>query len=330
MITRNQLVLFAALTLFTPLFADAAPPTTAASNKAPIQPLDRIVAIANTEIITQTELNQKMAMVKSQLQQSNTPLPPNNVLEQQVLNNMIMESLQLQLAKKLQINVSSSDISNAIDHIAASNNLSAAAMKAKIESNGMSWVNYRNEIKKEMTMAKLQQLEISRSIHISDQEVQDIQKQYQNQQQTNQQYHLLNILIPIPDAPSPTQIEAAQAKANTILQKLQQGANFQQMAVAESSGQEALKGGDLDWHSLAELPTAFADQLANKPVGSLIGPIRTGNGFHILKIIATRAGSSAALTSDQAKQLLYRRKFEQGLGQWLQQLRSSVYVKVLL
>ena len=131
------------------------------------------------------------------------------------------------------------------------------------------------------------------------------------------------------NSPSSQEIAAAQKRAQQLINQLQQGANFQQLAAANSAGNEALQGGDLGWRKLAELPTVFANQITAMHLGQVGDPIRAGNGFHILKLVDVR-NSAKKLTLDQIRQFIFERKFTEQLEAWIQQLRDSSYVKILL
>ena len=170
---------------------------------------------------------------------------------------------------------------------------------------------------------------IAPQVTVTDQEVKAFLQNYSQQSHPDTEYHVYDILIPLNNSPSSQEIAAAQKRAQQLINQLQQGANFQQLAAANSAGNEALQGGDLGWRKLAELPTVFANQITAMHLGQVGDPIRAGNGFHILKLVDVR-NSAKKLTLDQIRQFIFERKFTEQLEAWIQQLRDSSYVKILL
>jgi peptidyl-prolyl cis-trans isomerase SurA len=290
---------------------------------SPAVSLDRIVAIVNDGVVTQNQLDAEMSSIKQQLEQANTPIPPTNQLRHQVLEHLIDQSLQLQLAKKAGIEVSDADVTKAIGDIANRNGLTIDQLRVKIAEQGLNYQIYRDSIQKQIAITQLQRKEIAPSITITDQEVDDMLAALKRQGPTNPVYHIQHILITLPEAPSSEQMVHAKQKADELLIKLRAGANFQEAAVAESGDSQALQGGDLGWRKAAELPEIFANYLKTMTVGDVAGPIRTGNGFHILKLAGIRGGdvtkhqttqyhirhilikTTVITTDDQAKLRLY-------------------------
>jgi peptidyl-prolyl cis-trans isomerase SurA len=289
-------------------------------------PLDKIVVIVNDSVITQSEIDQAMSMAKQQLAHSNTPLPSNKELRNQVINSLISRNIQRQMVKRAGIKISESELNNAITKIARGNRMSLTQLKQAVQASGINYTEYRKNIREQIAFSRLQQQEIGRDINVTNQEINTFLSTYKNVRRPNAEYHLQDILVPLSDTPSPTEIQQAREKAQGIVKRLNKGANFKQLAAAQSAGREALKGGDLGWKKLAEMPTIFADQIKNMKIGQIAGPLRAPNGFHIIKVTGIK-GSLQKLTRDQIRELIFRRKFEQKLQTWLQQLRAGAYVK---
>ena len=297
-------------------------------SNAGIVPLDGIIAIVNSQVITTEELRQAMILAKEQMNAEQIPLPNETVLRRQVLNAMINRTLQLEYAKKMNIQVSDEELNQAIVNIAKENHLTLDELRASIVARGMNYEEYRGQIREQIIISQLQQRVITPEITVSDQEVDTFAKNYVHQNHSDTEYHVFDILIPLSNTPSSEAIVAAQKRAQQLTAQLRKGANFQALAAANSAGQQALQGGDLGWRKLAELPTVFAEQVNALNIGQVSDPIRAANGFHIIKLVDLR-NSSKNLTPEQIKQSIFERKYTEQLEIWLQQLRDSSYVKIM-
>lgn len=255
--------------------------------------LDKAIVIVNNSVITETELNSQITVLRQQLKLKKVELPPENVLRKQVLNHLIDVDLQLQLAKNNDMDVDSSELDNAISKIAHDNKLTVAQMRQEIEKQGISWKSYRENLRKEILIGRLQQQAVSKDIIVSNQQVDDYMKTFERSAKEQQAYHLHNIVISLPEEPTSEQVKKAKAKAENILARIKQGQDFSKMAIAESSGEYALEGGDLGERRLAELPEVFVEKVSQMNVGDVSEPIRTGNGFQLLKLVAVTGGQTS-------------------------------------
>lgn len=308
--------------------------TDSANYSASVTPVNRIVAVVNNDVITQTQLDQQMAVVKSQLHQHHVALPSNQELAQQVLNQLINRQLQLQLAERNHIQASNQDINQAIQNIAQQNQTTPAQIYQQQAANGLDRQAFRQEVRDDIIVQKLQQAVMSSQITITPQEVQNYIQRTQGNPQAQKQYHLADILIALPSAPTPQQISNAEQRADRLVAQLRHGANFQQLAAAQSGAQNALKGGDLGWLALGEIPDAFESAVAALKPGNIAGPIRTGNGFHIIKLLGERTPAATqttttALQKQQAEQALFQSKMLEALQGWISQLRAQAYIKIM-
>jgi peptidyl-prolyl cis-trans isomerase SurA len=263
--------------------------------------MDSIVAIVNDDVITQTQLDKQIKVIKAQLKQRNVKLPADSVFKQKILQQLIDKKLQLQLAKNTGIRISNSELQTAIQQLAKQNKTSVSALYKSVEKSGLSTKEFRQEIKTEALVRKLLRRDIASRISISEQEVNDFLSNSLSTSQTMPEYHLLNILIALPDTPTPDQIEKAKTTAEKVLTKLKAGADFNKTAVDESGGNKSLQGGDLGWRKLAELPVAFANKITTMKPGNIAGPIQTPNGFHIIKFLGERSPSTSEEISEQAE-----------------------------
>ncbi len=261
--------------------------------------LDNVVAVVNDDVITQAQLNHQVRLVQQSLAKQHTPPPAKPLLRKQILEHMIVISLQKQLAEKFNMQVSDAELNQAIANIAASQHLSLNQLKSAVSKDGISFAAFQQQIREQILLQKVQHAALQDKIKISDQEVDDGLQVLKAQPDAPSMYHVQDILVALPESPTSTQLQAAKQKADSILQRLHKGANFDQVAVGESSGDEALQSGDLGWRHLAELPSVFAEQVKNQAAGAILGPIRAANGFHILKVTGVKGGAPAKHYTEQ-------------------------------
>lgn len=250
------------------------------------QPLDKVVAVVNDGVITASELNTQVELLRQQILAKKMQLPAEQVLRKQVLQHLIDVDLELQLAKQNDIVVDNTELNDAINKIAANNKITVPELKEALSRQGMAWQAYRENIRKEILIGRLQQKAVGKEISVTPEQVEEYLKIASHQDKTQYVYHLQNIVIPLPEEPTTEQLKKGRLKANELLTKIKKGDDFSQMAIAESSGEFALEGGDLGQRHLPELPEIFAKQVVKMNVGQVVGPIRTGNGYQLLKLIA--------------------------------------------
>lgn len=250
--------------------------------------LDRIVAIVNKDVITSSELDEHVARIKQQLEQKNTQLPPAAVLRKQVLNSMILDEIQLQLAKASGIRVDDEQLNRVITNIAKQNSMSLEQFRSYLQSHGYPFAKFRESIRKQIIIGQLRRNKIDDHVYVSEQEV-DNQLKKLNQADLDREYHLAQILIPLPETAGPNDIDSARQKAREVYTQLSFGADFAKTAVSVSGGQHALQGGDLGWIKQGQLPTIFANVIPDMKPGEITKPLHSASGFHIIKLIATRS-----------------------------------------
>ncbi len=247
------------------------------------QPLDKVVAVVNDGVITKSELDMQVELLRNQLIAKQVQLPAEDVLRKQVLQHLIDVDLQLQLAKQNDISVDSSDLNDAIAKIAANNNLSVTQLREEINKQGLNWQTYRENLRKEIVISRLQQRAIGKDISVTPEQVEAYLKTTQLDK-TQQTYFLQNIVIPLPEEPTTQQLNKARQKAKDLMIKIKKGDDFSRLAIAESSGEFALEGGDLGERHIAELPDVFAKEVVKMKIGEVRGPLRTGNGYQLIKL----------------------------------------------
>ena len=255
--------------------------------------IDRIAIVVDQDVIMQSELEERFEAVRSQISsQKNARMPSDDVLKKQIEEQMIIESLQLQRAGRAGIRISDEEINNTLAQIAKENNLSLNEFKEALTVDGISWSGMRSRVSRELKINRLQQGTMRRRIQVSEQEIKNFLSSELGSNLTADQYRLGHILIPIPENPSNNDLKTASSQANSIFAKIEEGDDFRALAIEFSSGQNSLEGGDLGWRKAAQLPTIFSDLVHNMEIGETRSPIRSGRGFHILKLFNKRGAST--------------------------------------
>jgi peptidyl-prolyl cis-trans isomerase SurA len=269
------------------LFATTAMAQTHAA-KPVVQEIDHIVAVTNDDVVTYTELEKRTRLVKQQLQQRQAKLPPDDILQKQILEQLIMERLQLQVAERVGIRVDDESINKVVNNIARENNFTLEQFREVLAREGYDFADFRENIRKDITISQLRKRRVENRVTVTEQEVDNYLVNIASQRGSNDEFHLGHILIAVPEAAGPEQIQAARQRAEAVLARLRLGADFDQTAIAESAGQQALAGGDLGWRKAGQMPSLFAENVMNMQVGEISDLIRSPSGFHIIKLLDRR------------------------------------------
>jgi peptidyl-prolyl cis-trans isomerase SurA len=266
--------------------------------------LDKIAAIVNDQVVTENELTAEIDLLKHRLSQKKMTLPAKAVLRKQVLDHLIDVDLQLQIAKRNNIMVEPTQVDDAIKTIAQRNKITPAALKQSIEAQGLAWKKYKANVKKEILLSRVQQGAVGQIV-VSDAEVDVFLKA--NKEDNNTLYHLKDLVVSLPEAPSPEVLKKAKVKADALIKSLRDGLNFSEAALSKSSGEFAFKGGDLGYRPLAGLPEMFAKRVIAMKVNDIVGPIRAPNGFHIIKLIEKKNDKTKkTVVLTRARQILLK------------------------
>ena len=269
-------------------------PAGAAAAQPATTDIDRIVVIVNDDVITESELARRLTETKKQLALENIKIPPDDILRKQLLDRMVLERLELQLAKQTGIHVSDADVDRAFETLARRNKLNVEDFRKAMTSNGIDLIAFRAQLRDQITIQQLLEREINNRISVSDSEVNNFLENRENLADMDVAYKLSHILIGIPESASPEAIQAAKKRAEDIDRQLKQGADFGQTAVSYSQGSDALKGGNLGWKKAGELPELFLNALKNMSPGDVSEILRGPNGYHILKLNDRRGDTQAA------------------------------------
>lgn len=290
--------------LFASLFGLLSQPLCAASPE-PIE-ADRIVAVVGEEAITYYDLQSRLAAALKQLQRQGTPLPPQDVLERQMLERLIMERVQLQYARDTGLRIDDNQLDQAIWRIAANNKLTPQQFRAVLEKDGVPYAQFREDIRNEMVTVRLREREVDSKLVISDGEIDN----YLANQAANgggEEVKLAHILLRAPESASPEQLQKLRARGEQALARARAGENFAELTAAYSDAPDALQGGDLGWRTLDRLPTLYAEAGAKLEPGGVSDLLRSSAGFHILKLIDKRGGSGpASIQQTHARHILIR------------------------
>jgi peptidyl-prolyl cis-trans isomerase SurA len=281
-----------------------AAPSPAAAQSLPAEPLDRIVAVVDEDVVLKSELDTQVNRVMAQYANSPQQLPPRDVLEHQVLERLILQKLQLTRADSNGVKVSDAEVDQALTGLAAQNHLDLSQLRQAIQAQGMDYEQFRRSVRDELVVQRLRQRVVQSRVQVSDAEVDTLLK---NGALHRGQLHLGYILISVPDGATPDQIEAAKKKADDTKQQIDGGMDFAAAAIRYSDAPNALEGGDLGWRNADELPPAFADASDKMQEGDVSAPMRGPNGFHIIKLLGKKDANAAQLVTEfHARHILFK------------------------
>ncbi len=255
------------------------------SSWAKPQLLDRILVQVEEDIILQSELEQAKKEVVLRLKTQNTPLPPDEVLTKQVLEQLINTKLQVQRAEMSGIRVSNEEVDKAVRGVAKRNGLTVPQLRQALEADGVNFNHFLQNIRNELIIGRLRQRVARAKVDVTDSEIDLFLEQHKGQ---DEEFHLAHILVPLSTNPSPEEARAAVEKIQMIRQKIEDGMDFAEAAVSYSQGQTALQGGDLGWRAASKLPQSMVDQLSKMKAGEVSEPVRGPGGLHLIKLIETR------------------------------------------
>jgi len=296
---------------------------------AKTESLDRVVAFVNDTVITQSELDSNIKAAKQQLTMEHKPIPDNATLRKQALDRIVYDSLVLQIAKRNKMEITKEELDQALLNMAKSNHMDLDQMKFTLQNQGTTFDAFSKRIQKQMLIQRIQQQALASKINVTDAEIDTYIKSETNKKLGSGEYHLIHMVVPIPEGATSTQIAAAKARANAVHKKIASGESFEKLATASSNGADALTGGDLGWRKAGEIPSVFSKALASMKVGDMSKPLQAPNGFHILKLVEAK-NDSTKLSRQDVKNQLSRRKFDESLEVWLKQLRDQSFVKITL
>ena len=274
--------------------------TQLATTPSRIVAVDRIVAVVNDEVITQNDLAERVQLVVRQLQRQGGQLPPAEALSRQILERMINDLLQIQLAKENGIKVDDLTLDRTIERIAQENNLSLTDFQGALEKDGIRYPRFREDIRNEILLARLREREVENAIVVTDAEVDTELTREAKEASGDSEFRLSHVLVLVPPQASEAQIEQRRRRAVQALSELRRGANFAQVAATFSDAPDATQGGNLGWRASGRLPSLFLEALERLQPGETSDILRSPNGFHIVRLLEKR-GKAAAVGVQQTR-----------------------------
>ena len=271
------------------------------------QMIDKVAAIVNNGVVLESDVDDLMRTVKTQAKEAGQQLPDDQTLRHQILDREIMDSIITQMGQRAGMQISDQELDQAIQNIAAQNHLSMDQLRSRLTYDGVNYSDYRKQIRKEMLIAQVRNNEVRSRITILPEEVNNLAKQISSQNVPGTEVNLSMILLPLPENPTQQQVDDEEALAKKLVGELKNGADFGKMAVTYSADPQALKGGKMGWGKIEELPSLFSQALSTAHKGDIVGPIRSGVGFHILKVNDMRGESqNVSVTEVHARHILIK------------------------
>lgn len=264
-----------------------------------IQTIDHIVAVVNENVVTRHELDEVLTATLKQLQKQGIQPPPPEVLEKQLLERIILNRVQLQLAQETGLTVSDTELDQTLRRIAQENKMSLPEFYNALEQDGISFNKFRNEIRDEIILVRLKEREVSNRVSVTEGEVDNFLEAQETSPDSNDEYRIAHILVTVQEGADPAQREARRQRAETVLARLKDGAEFAQVAAEFSDAPDAMEGGLLDWRPAAQLTKIFEEVLGPMKPGEVTPVIPSASGFHILKLVDRRSQNGAVTIVDQ-------------------------------
>ncbi|SQH78176.1 peptidyl-prolyl cis-trans isomerase (PPIase) [Shewanella benthica] len=268
--------------------------------------LDRVSVQINEGIVLESEITNMVRTVKANATAAGQSLPSDQALRTQVIERLIMTRLQMQIADRIGLHIGDLQLDQTIGNIAKEQKLTVEQMRQKISNEGMNWGRYREQLREEITLGEIQRIQVQRRIQVSPQEISNLVNMIEEQGLKQIEFQIGHILIEIPNNPTSEQLEKASNRANTVLERVKDSGDFRRMAIAASAGPKALEGGIWDYMNINEMPTLFAEVLSNAKKGDIIGPIRSGAGFHIIKVIDARGLQTKEVDEVRSRHILVK------------------------
>ncbi|WP_404341068.1 peptidylprolyl isomerase SurA [Pseudoalteromonas mariniglutinosa] len=268
--------------------------------------IDKVVGIVNQGVILQSEVDIIINRVKAQAQEQGQELPSDDTLRIQAIERLVNQTLMMQMAERMGLEISDGQLDQTLEKMAKDQGGSIADLRRTIEAAGESYPSYREEIRKEITTQQVMRANVDRRIYISPQEVDNLLKIMESQGQNAEEYEIGHILIDIPSDATADEIASSKNRADKVIELLKQGSEFKRIAISSSGGSKALEGGQLGWMSINEMPSLFAEAVKGQKKDDIIGPLRSGAGFHIIKVQDVRGRQVVETTEVRSRHILVK------------------------
>ena len=254
--------------------------------------LDRIVAIVDQTVVTEQELESRIATVTAQFKKQGTELPPEDILRKQILERLITDTLQIQYAAQTGLKVDDNQLDKTIERIAEQNQMTLTEFSEALAKDGVSMRKFRSDIRNEITIARLREREVDGRVNVSESEIDNFLTSQAANNENQDEFEISHILIRTPEEGATEDVQKAKAKVDTAVNDLNTGKSFAKVSASFSDAPNALEGGNLGWKSGAQMPALFLDALKTMQIGDISSPLRSPNGFHVLKLTNKRGGNS--------------------------------------
>lgn len=268
--------------------------------------LDKVAVIVDQGVVLESEIKELISTVKRNAITNNQTLPSDQALRTQSIERLIVSNLQMQMANRMGIQISDPQLDQTINNMAQQNGMTIEQLREQIAKDGISYEVYREDVRKELITGEVTRANVRRRIYVTPQEINNLVKLLDEQGAQQAEYNLGHILIGFPSQATDEDINAAKDRAEKVLELLGNGSDFTKIAIASSSGAKALEGGDMGWLNINAMPTLFAEAVQGKDKDELIGPIRSGAGFHILKIKDFRGVEIVKIEETNARHILIK------------------------
>ena len=268
--------------------------------------IDKIVAVVDSGVVLASDVETRLNDLKTQAESRGNAVEINDELREQVLERLILEQAQVEVAKRRGLQIDDARVNETLLQIAKNRETDLLGLKNAIESEGKSFAVFREQIRRELLINAIRDREVKTRIRISDTELERFMETTEGQVSTAPELLLSQIVVGLPNRPSPEVIQQAEQKAVQIRDALLKGAPFGQMAVRYSDAPEASQGGDLGWRNILELNPSFADALTEAKKNTLVGPIRSPGGFHLIAVRDRRGDQSVVVTEYKARHILIK------------------------
>jgi peptidyl-prolyl cis-trans isomerase SurA len=292
--------------------------------------LDRVAVVVNSGVVLESEIQDLIKNVKIKAKEEKQSLPSDKALRTQAIDKLINDSLIIQIGERMGVQISDAQLDETITNMAKGSNLTLDDFRKKIVAEGLDYEKYRENARTELISGEVRRASVRRRIFIAPQEVKNLMDVMQQQSNHNIEYHLGHILIEFPAEPTQADITAAKERADKVVDLLNNGSNFAKIAIASSGDANALKGGDFGWKSINEMPTLFANLVDGKDKDTVVGPIRTGLGFSIVKVLDIRGRKVVEVEEVKARHILIKptiilseKKAEAKLQDFLKQIAAG-------
>ncbi|MCS5548186.1 MAG: peptidylprolyl isomerase [SAR86 cluster bacterium] len=256
--------------------------------EAKIELLDRVVAVVDSGVVMESQLNQRVQDIIGRLRSDGIELPPKEVLEEQILERLIIEEIQLQIGDQAGVKISDAELNRALSMIASENSMNLEQFKESLDANNGSYVKLRDQVRKELIIQRVQRGKVGANIEISEQEIENFLNSEEGRSKLAEQYNVQQILLSLSSSAPENEVNLVKEKGADLIERYKEGESFEKLAATYSSDQNALEGGSLGWRKSSELPSLFSNVVVKMKVGEISELIRSGAGFHIIRLSEKR------------------------------------------